>query len=1069
VDVVEGEVMNAREEQLELQRLMDEWIESIVLVPDDPVAKFDENQPRDERGRWADVTGTPEFKEWFGDSKVVAADGKPIRLYHGTKHDIEQFDVTRSIWGAVFLAESPKAAEQYMDEGVIMPVYARITNPKEMSWDEWFNMPLHAHTALVRGGKHDGIRIRRSESHGAGMYKDADVWLAFDGAQIKSAFNSAPTNAPHLMKFDENQPRDERGRWVRDALPPEPGTAPIPEGHVRLYHQTDASNIEAILREGLKLSAAKGIEGPRAIYADEQGFYGKPGQTPTIEFHVPREQWSKPFVVTDVVTPDSIVAAHLPWHRTARYLDKTPSSLAQVLDGSFDGINEDHDVAIAYLKRKHGITKFDEAQPRDERGRWTKVSDYAPRPDFGGRDHSTWTTEESAQFSEYMNREREYMSRMSRAIHAGTLSLEHALDLGWKTYGDQPKALPETLYHVTTNAPAVEAEGLKSRGELQQREGGLGLGGGPSDTISFAEDRRTAEQIHDAMLLTHDVMNDKVSLYELMRQAHRGEGATGSWAQEMYATYNADRNAPDNTLDALVDGVRRGWLPHDAQEDTPTGRLLRGVWDKVYAARGEDTPGWTTVQTDWANSRDLVERFLTPREQFSAKEEFIKRWLYLREGKGGPLDPLFFASDMQSFAKQPRENIRLLEFKAQPNAKGTQVSSLTEWRTLTGEAVKLSAILKTDPHFYVAKAETLYDLYVVIRDDEDEDGVEKREHWLSAVLKWDETKVTRGKTSENSNAGSFAPKDGSGEIANFAGLVEQAMIEASMPAPSMQEQLKTMPMLLNEHRTRITQERYDYYIESAGLTEPAKAAEEKLKELVSNSWIKINRESIGIIDDIVSDEGSGRMRTQFEVQRSSGYYGPDDRAELENDLFGFPNDTSHNTQQRPVYGILVDKAAFDDGSFDSAAQYGDIQVYLRKEVMERTTFTGGDSLIMSESRRFTPSPMSDPKLYSMIPWEDVASHPGSFILEMDRAKSIHGAVSSYTEAQVHGGVRREDIGHISFPNYLNPATEDPSDDFFSRMQSVQAQRVFSQLDKLGISYSFRSKDEGYKMTGGPKG
>src|SRR6266576_3969474 len=77
----------------------------------------------------------------------------------------------------------------------------------------------------------------------------------------------------------------------RPSLPLPPGTAPIPPGNVRLYHQTSEENLAAIERNGLSLANARGIEGPKAIYADEKGFYGDPKDKPTIEFSVPKERW----------------------------------------------------------------------------------------------------------------------------------------------------------------------------------------------------------------------------------------------------------------------------------------------------------------------------------------------------------------------------------------------------------------------------------------------------------------------------------------------------------------------------------------------------------------------------------------------------------------------------------------------------------------------------------------------------------------------------------------------------------------------------------------------------------
>jgi hypothetical protein len=137
-------------------------------------------------------------------------------------------------------------------------------------------------------------------------------------------------------------------------LPPEPGTAPIPEGHVRLYHQTHPKHVESIRKNGILLSHARGIEGPKAIYADEQGFYGKPSEHTTVEFHVPKEQFSKPFVRSDAVKPESIVGIHEPWHHITRYLHK--DGLHETLRGDYDDMLDDphHNKAISHLKTHYG-------------------------------------------------------------------------------------------------------------------------------------------------------------------------------------------------------------------------------------------------------------------------------------------------------------------------------------------------------------------------------------------------------------------------------------------------------------------------------------------------------------------------------------------------------------------------------------------------------------------------------------------------------------------------------------------------------------------------------------------
>ena len=54
-----------------------------------------------------DVTETPEFKAWFGDSKVVDADGKPLTVYHGTLADITAFDPSHAAEPNRALGDSP--------------------------------------------------------------------------------------------------------------------------------------------------------------------------------------------------------------------------------------------------------------------------------------------------------------------------------------------------------------------------------------------------------------------------------------------------------------------------------------------------------------------------------------------------------------------------------------------------------------------------------------------------------------------------------------------------------------------------------------------------------------------------------------------------------------------------------------------------------------------------------------------------------------------------------------------------------------------------------------------------
>jgi hypothetical protein len=57
------------------------------------------------------VTSTPEFKKWFGGSKVVDAEGKPMVMYHGTGFSFNEFTSYRG--DLIYFAKTPKTAESY--------------------------------------------------------------------------------------------------------------------------------------------------------------------------------------------------------------------------------------------------------------------------------------------------------------------------------------------------------------------------------------------------------------------------------------------------------------------------------------------------------------------------------------------------------------------------------------------------------------------------------------------------------------------------------------------------------------------------------------------------------------------------------------------------------------------------------------------------------------------------------------------------------------------------------------------------------------------------------------------
>lgn len=63
----------------------------------------------------ADLTWTPEFKRWFGDSKVVDAEGRPLVVYHGTVYGgFTKFD--KRMAGVFFFTDNKQMALSYAND-----------------------------------------------------------------------------------------------------------------------------------------------------------------------------------------------------------------------------------------------------------------------------------------------------------------------------------------------------------------------------------------------------------------------------------------------------------------------------------------------------------------------------------------------------------------------------------------------------------------------------------------------------------------------------------------------------------------------------------------------------------------------------------------------------------------------------------------------------------------------------------------------------------------------------------------------------------------------------------------
>lgn len=180
---------------------------------------------------------TPEFKEWFKDSKVVDKKGNPLSVYHGTRGNFDVFNTkpTDKEPGSHF--GTRKAAEEftrnykgeYWDSSNIIPVYLNIKNPVEVS-DVFGVVPKKLSNELVskkilteeeakkalgtyypltkeemRAAYEGIVSALKSKGYDGFKYtnyaedRGSTSWVVFDPTQIKSAIGNKGT-------FDQNNP-----------------------------------------------------------------------------------------------------------------------------------------------------------------------------------------------------------------------------------------------------------------------------------------------------------------------------------------------------------------------------------------------------------------------------------------------------------------------------------------------------------------------------------------------------------------------------------------------------------------------------------------------------------------------------------------------------------------------------------------------------------------------------------------------------------------------------------------------------------------------------------------------
>ncbi len=164
----------------------------------------------------------------------------------------------------------------------------------------------------------------------------------------------------------------------------------------------------------------------------------------------------------------------------------------------------------------------------------------------------------------------------------------------------------------------------------------------------------------------------------------------------------------------------------------------------------------------------------------------------------------------------------------------------------------------------------------------------------------------------------------------------------------------------------------------------------------------------------------------------------DARNRVEAKVLGYDEKTTQ-PGDRPIYGYLAGKDLNGTSHADVSQAYGTITVRLKPEAKERTTFTGADSFksgIASDIvNSGSPPPPNAASLVSSTRHgydkDKLPAHYPSFYADKsgdkgqlqaaanarnidDLADNLAPTGNRYIEAQVHGGVKPQDIGEIHF-------------------------------------------------------
>jgi len=287
-------------------------------------------------------------------------------------------------------------------------------------------------------------------------------------------------------------------------------------------------------------------------------------------------------------------------HRMAYLRDKGVTRVPVSMTKESRANAKKHGLIAAERTDLRGLFQlYSDDQPRDEQGRFAETgsSPYAAEP-------RVFNTDDDLISERNWGKDQWVWKDKKTGKGSGMLLTGEPI----------PRAqLPTELYHVTTNAPAVEASGV-----LLGQRSDAGLGGGQADGVSFTSSKEDARVIQ----------RELVRSVKIARGDDDGMDAIAQYARED----EKEAGLPPGTLDHAVEFARSGW---DAGAQSRTATFTDGAYhDDIPLPKDEQ------ARLRRSSTKDALNAYLQIRGHHDDTHPILKNpILFGRQEKLAKIDP----------------------------------------------------------------------------------------------------------------------------------------------------------------------------------------------------------------------------------------------------------------------------------------------------------------------------------------------------------------------------------------------------------------------------------------------